>query len=81
MDSQSARDTAISCELAPGSDQPGYKLCALVNELVEGVLTIGPALTPDDRLTGISLISRKFNRTHSSLVIHSRAVLGDALPV
>lgn len=38
----------------------------LVDELVEGVLSVGPGLAPHDR---------------SSLVVHTGAVFGDVLPV
>ena len=43
--------TDISFEpLQNSRGSPWDKLCTLVDELVEGVLTVGSALSPDDRL-------------------------------
>lgn len=64
-------------------DSPWDQLGTLVDELVERVLSVGTTLSPDDWLAGprSALDTLHTVLTHSSLVVHSRAVLGDTLSV
>lgn len=63
-------------------DIPRDKLSTLVNELVESVLTVGSALSPDDWLEIVSTILHlTCVCTHAGLVVDPGSVLGDALSV
>ena len=53
-----------------------------MDELVEGVLTVGTALSPDDGLlVSIVRLASKIEKTHSGLVVDPGSVLGNALSV
>ena len=53
-----------------------------MDKLVEGVLTVGTALSPDDGLlVSIVRLASKIEKTHSGLVVDPGSVLGNALSV
>ena len=52
-----------------------------MDELVEGVLTVGTALSPNDGLVRQFTLLHSDMSTHSSLVVDPGAILGDALSV
>jgi hypothetical protein len=60
---------------------PWDELGTLVNELVKGMLTVGTALSPDDGLKRQSTSRYMGMITHSSLVVDSGSILGNALSV